>query len=43
MVRTALEGKGYEVFTATSGEKAVKIAGLTSPDLILLDMKKKPK
>jgi len=38
MIRSALEGKGYDVFIATSGEKAVKRAGLTSPDLILLDI-----
>ncbi len=38
MIRSALEGKGYDVFIATSGEKAVKRAGLTSPALILLDI-----
>lgn len=38
MVRSALENEGYKVLVATSGEKAVRIAQLTNPDLILLDV-----
>ena len=38
MVRSALESKGYEVFVATTGEKALKRAELTAPDIILLDI-----
>ena len=33
-----LEGEGYQVFVATSGEKAIKRAEQTEPDLILLDV-----
>ena len=38
LVRTALENEGYVIFVATSGEKAIKRAELTVPDLILLDI-----
>ncbi len=38
MVKAALEEKGYEVLVATSGEKAIKRAALTMPDLIVLDI-----
>jgi PAS domain S-box-containing protein len=38
MVRTALENEGYEIMVATSGEKAIRRAELTTPDLILLDV-----
>jgi DNA-binding response OmpR family regulator len=38
VVRTALEEEGYSVFVATSGEKGIKRAELTEPDLILLDI-----
>jgi light-regulated signal transduction histidine kinase (bacteriophytochrome) len=38
MVKTALEEDGYEVVMATSGEKAIKRAEITSPDLIMLDV-----
>ncbi len=33
-----LEGEGYQVFVATSGERAIKRAEQTAPDLILLDV-----
>jgi PAS domain S-box-containing protein len=35
----ALEEEGYDVFVATSGEKGIKRAILTVPDLILLDIR----
>ncbi|MBI5593663.1 MAG: response regulator [Deltaproteobacteria bacterium] len=38
MVRAALENEGYEIIVATSGEKAIKRAELSKPDLILLDV-----
>ncbi|MBI5594101.1 MAG: response regulator [Deltaproteobacteria bacterium] len=38
MVRTALENEGYEIMVATNGEKAIRRAELTTPDLILLDV-----
>lgn len=38
MVKTALEDDGYEVVMATSGEKTIKRAEITDPDLILLDV-----
>ena len=38
MVRSALEDEGYQIIVATSGEKAIERAKLTSPDLILLDV-----
>jgi two-component system alkaline phosphatase synthesis response regulator PhoP len=33
-----LESKGYQVFTAGDGEKALAIAGQEKPDLIILDI-----
>jgi signal transduction histidine kinase len=38
LVRTALEEAGYHISVATTGEKAIKRAELTKPDLILLDV-----
>ncbi len=38
VVRTALHEAGYHVAVATSGEKALAQAALTTPDLILLDI-----
>lgn len=38
MLSGILEGEGYQVFVATSGEKAIKRAEQTAPDLILLDV-----
>jgi DNA-binding response OmpR family regulator len=39
MVKATLEGEGYEVIVATTGEKALKRAENTMPDLILLDVR----
>ena len=33
-----LQQRGYRVVTATNGEEAVKVASLTNPDLILMDL-----
>src|SRR4028119_1913065 len=33
-----LQQSGYRVVTATDGEEAIKVAALTNPDLILLDL-----
>ncbi len=38
LVKTALEEGGYTALVATNGEKAIKRAILTTPDLILLDI-----
>jgi PAS domain S-box-containing protein len=38
LIRTVLEGQGYDVMVATSGEQTIKRAGLKTPDLILLDV-----
>ena len=38
LVSTALEGAGYTVFLASSGDKALERAALIAPDLILLDI-----
>jgi PAS domain S-box-containing protein len=38
LIKTVLEGQGYDIMVATSGEKAIKITGLKTPDLILLDV-----
>ena len=38
MTQTALENEGYQIVAATSGEKAIRLAEMTSPDLILLDV-----
>ena len=38
LLANALETEGYQVLMATTGEKAVKIAMVNSPDLILLDI-----
>jgi len=33
-----LEGRGYELLTARSGEEALEVAGASPPDLVLLDI-----
>ncbi|MGH9967353.1 MAG: response regulator [Pyrinomonadaceae bacterium] len=33
-----LQQEGYRVVTATDGEEAVRVAGLTHPDIILMDI-----
>jgi CheY-like chemotaxis protein len=33
-----LQQSGYRVVTATNGEEAIKVAALTNPDLILMDL-----
>lgn len=38
LVRYNLEKNGYQVQTAVSGEEALKLARLKSPDLIILDL-----
>lgn len=38
MVRVALENAGYDIFVATNGKKAIELAGLVKPDLVLLDI-----
>lgn len=38
LVRDVLTHSGYEVIEATSGEDGVRLAGETSPDLILMDL-----
>jgi two-component system, cell cycle response regulator DivK len=38
LVRDVLVYSGYEVVEATSGEDGVRLAGETSPDLILMDL-----
>ena len=38
LIRTVLENSGYAVSEAGDGAEAVRVAGETSPDLILLDL-----
>jgi chemotaxis response regulator CheB len=38
LLTNALETEGYQVLMATTGEKAIKIAMVNAPDLILLDI-----
>lgn len=38
VLRNILEGEGYQIFAATSGPLALKVAQQTPPDLILLDV-----
>ena len=38
LLTTTLEAQGYQLFVATNGEKAIKVATLNTPDLILLDI-----
>jgi two-component system sensor histidine kinase HydH len=38
LIRSVLEGQGYDVMVATSGEKAVKRVEQRVPDLILMDV-----
>lgn len=38
IVRSVLEEAGYRVVDAATGEEALRLAGLTSPDLIILDI-----
>jgi CheY-like chemotaxis protein len=33
-----LQQEGYRVVTASNGEEAIKVAGLTQPDIILMDI-----
>jgi signal transduction histidine kinase len=39
LIKSVLEEKGYEVLCASTGEKAIELAELNCPDLILLDIK----
>lgn len=39
ILRTILEGEGYETYTASSGEEALKLAAIYSPDIVLTDLK----
>ena len=38
LVRDVLQFSGYEVVEASTGEDSVRLAGETSPDLILMDL-----
>lgn len=38
LITDALDGKGYQISTATSGEDAIEKAGQVNPDLIILDI-----
>ena len=38
MISLDLQQNGYRVATATNGEEAVKVASMTNPDLILMDL-----
>jgi len=38
MMLAALEGRGYDVFTASDGEEAITQTHLCHPDLVLLDI-----
>lgn len=38
VLRQALASKGYEIFFAASGERALKVAANASPELVLLDI-----
>ena len=38
MMKHLLEMSGYQVFEATDGEQAIKLARLEIPDLILMDL-----
>ena len=38
VLRQALASKGYEIFFANSGERALKVAANASPELVLLDI-----
>ena len=38
MISLDLQQNGYRVVTATNGEEAVKVAAMTNPDLILMDL-----
>lgn len=42
LVETALRGRGYEVLTATGGEKGIAIASRELPDLVLCDVNMAP-
>lgn len=38
LISLDLQQQGYRVVTASDGEKAVRVAGLTKPDIILMDI-----
>ncbi len=38
VISLALENAGYDIFVATNGKRAVTLAGLVKPDIILLDI-----
>ena len=38
LIRSALEHKGYDIFTASDGEEALETAATVQPDLVLLDI-----
>ena len=38
IIGSSLRGAGYKVFTATSGEEALKLAESEKPDIMLLDI-----
>jgi CheY-like chemotaxis protein len=38
LISLDLQLQGYRVVTASDGEKAVRVAGLTKPDIILMDI-----
>ena len=39
ILKTILEDSGYETYTASSGEEAVRLAKTFNPDVILTDLK----
>jgi CheY-like chemotaxis protein len=38
LISLDLQAEGYRVITASNGEEAVKVAGVTQPDIILMDL-----
>jgi CheY-like chemotaxis protein len=38
LISLDLQQQGYRVVTASDGEKAVRVAGMTKPDIILMDI-----
>ncbi|MFN3479793.1 MAG: sigma-54-dependent transcriptional regulator [Thermodesulfovibrionales bacterium] len=39
ILKAILEGEGHETYTASSGEEALKLATIYSPDIVLTDLK----